>query len=537
MSDNSTYPLASATTSSPATALPLPVGRNDTDPSKRSQLVQTMEPAWETVDLCVGGTTALRAKSRDYIPQEPREDDDAYNRRIFHATLPPFLPRLASQAAGVILRKGIQIEGDDFWTDWAKDVTGDGTTLDEYARTILITSFLYGHHSTIVDFPDGTPATNLAEERAQARRPYLVAVRPHQILGWRTAGTNQSSALSQVRIHETVILTEDLGRFGEEFTDQIRVLEPGRYELWRPQTPRTNLPPNNQIPGPTSWKSYASGTTTLDRIPLVTVYSNRRGNLLSTPPLLEIAHLVIAYAQRFCDYHHSIHVGACPILTFTGFDDTEIKDGTAGLSVNNAVLLPLGGTAAYVEPTSAAFDAQLNCLAALEDQISRLGINTLTQQNLTNAAAESRRLDRLDNDSIMAVIAGDLERAIREIFEIASAYVGVEPPEVSIPRDYENRLLDGNQVTAYLQLFMQKAISHKTLITILRDGEVLPANLDPDEEISAVQEMLEEQLAMNRLTDPDSPGGADLAFQNAGQGESLNSQTLPTPMRPGRNAE
>ena len=137
----------------------------------------------------------------------------------------------------------------------------------------------------------------------------------------------------------------------------------------------------------------------------------------------------------------------------------------------------------------------------------------------------------------MAVIAGDLERAIREIFDIASAYTGIEPPEVSIPRDYENRLLDGNQVTAYLQLFMQRAISHKTLITILRDGEVLPANLDPDDEITAVQEMLEEQLAMNRLTQDDTPGGADLAFQNAGQGESLNSQTLPTPMRPGRNAD
>jgi hypothetical protein len=48
--------------------------------------------------------------------------------------------------------------------------------------------------------------------------------------------------------------------------------------------------------------------------------------------------------------------------------------------------------------------------------------------------------------------------------------------------------------------------------------------------------MLEEQLAMNRLA-MDEAAGADLAFQNAGQGESLTSQTLPTPMRPGRNAD
>ena len=70
-----------------------------------------------------------------------------------------------------------------------------------------------------------------------------------------------------------------------------------------------------------------------------------------------------------------------------------------------------------------------------------------------------------------------------------------------------------------------------------RLARTLARSLDPDDEITAVQEMLEEQLAMNRLTQDDTPGGADLAFQNAGQGESLNSQTLPTPMRPGRNAD
>jgi len=532
VADNSSYPIASATPARPAYTLPLPPGVNDTDPSKRTQLVQSMEPSWDPIDLCVGGTAELRARSLDVIPQEPREDDAAYNRRIFHATLPPFLLRLASQAAGVILRKGIHLEGDDYWLDWVNDVTGDGTTLNEYARRQLITAILYGHSSSIVDFAASATPRNLAEERAMARKPYLVPIHPRQILGWRTSNDSWSSELSQVRIRETVVLPA--GKYGEEITDQIRVLEPGRYELWRPNTPRTNLPTGIQLPGPTAWEIYETDTTSLDHIPLVTVYSNRLGNLLSRPPLLEVAQLNIAYAQRFCDYHHSIHVGASPILVLRGFDPDS--DSTLGLSVNSALLLPPDGGAEYVEPTSDAFDAQLKCLAALEDQISRLGINTLTQQNLTNTTAESKRMDRIDSDSIMAVIAGDLERSITEIFALASAYTGIEPPVVSIPRDYENRLLDGNQVTAYLQLFMQKAISHRTLITILKDGEVLPANLDPDKEISAVQEMLEEQLAMNRLV-MDEPAGADLAFQNAGQGESLTSQTLPTPMRPGRNAD
>lgn len=496
-----------------------------------SNAVLSMMPGWEPIDVCLQGTSGLRRNARSLVPQESREDDDAYNRRVFHATLPPFLQRLASQAAGIILRKGIQLDGDDYWSEWSKDVTGDGTTLDEYARRQLITAILYGHASSVVDYVNDTSPRNLAEERLMARKPYLVPIHPRQILGWRLSNDSSSSELLQVRIREEVV--QPRGTFGEELVPQIRVMSPGRYELWRaaprttPSVPLT-YPATQQLP-PGGWELYESGETTVSQIPLVTVYSNRIGNLLSAPPLLEVAQLVIAYAQRFCDFHHSIHVGSNPILVLRGFDPEN--DNTLGISVNTALLLPPDGGGEYIQPTSDAFDSQLKCLQALEDQISRLGINTLSAQNLTNAAAEARRMDRIDSDSIMAVIAGDLERTIEQMLAFAGEYVGVEPPTVTIPRDYENRLIDGNQLTAYLQCYMQGAISQETLLRILQEGEVLPPYIDIEEELSRTREMLEEQQVLGRL----GASGPDLAFQNAGQGEALTSQTLETPLRGGRD--
>jgi hypothetical protein len=519
MADNSTYPLRP----SPPAPFLLQYGNPD-DPSVLSSAVLSMVPQWDPIDICMGGTRALRANAEDVIPREPREDRDSYERRIFHATMPPFLQRLASQAAGVILRKGIHIEGDPYWEEWVKDVTGDGTTLNEYARRQLMTALLYGHSSSVVDYVNtGTPRT-LAEERQQGAKPYLVPVAPHQVLGWRTSNDSSSSDLRQVRIKERVVTSR--GAYGEELVDQIRVMEPGRYELWR-------APAGIGTPGP-SWTLEERGVTSLSRIPLVTVYSNRLGNMLSAPPLLDVAYLVIAYAQRFCDYHHALHVSANPMLVLRGFDPDS--DTPLGISVNTALLLPPDGGAEYVEPTSEAFDSQLKCLKELEDQISRLGINTLTSQNLTNAAAEARRLDRIDSDSIMAVISGDLERAIAQIFDLAAEYVGIEPPTVTIPRDYDNRIVTGNDITAYLQLFMQNAISQQTLLRILQEGEVLPETIDLDEEITLTADQVQEQLALDRL----GAAGPDMAFQQpaerAGQGESLASQTLPTPMRSGANA-
>ena len=523
MVDNSTYPGRDFTRS---TGMAIE-GPSD-DPSELTNAVYAMIPRWDPIDICLGGTRTLRDQCERLIPREPREDDSAYQRRIFHATLAPFLQRLASQAAGLILRKGIQLNGDPYWTEWAKNVSGDGTTLDAFARRMLEVAILYGHCSALVDFPAGNQPRTLAEERLQQdRQPYLIQVSPKQILGWRTDDLRPQSALTQVRIREYVALPK--GMFGEDIEEQIRVLYPGRYEVWRRDTASAG-----------AWSIFTSGETSLDTIPLVSVYSNRLGNLLSTPPLLEVAYLNISYAQRFCDYMHALHTGAMPILTMRGFDPDG--DVPIGISVNTAVLLPPDGGCEYVQPTTESFDSQLKCLEALEDQISRLGINTLTQANITNAAAESKRLDRIDSDSIMALISSDLERALSEMLSIAATYAGVEPPEVVIEKDYENRLIDGNQITAYLQLYMQNAISQETLLTILQQGEVLPTNLDIEEEIERTEERTEEEMAMERL----NTAGPDMAFQsagaddspddNAGQGESINSQTLPTPMRPGRNA-
>ena len=487
-----------------------------------------MRPLWEPIDVCLSGTSGLRANARRLIPQEPREEDSAYQRRIFHATLPPFLNRLASQAAGIILRKGIYLEGDPYWDEWAQNVTGDGTTLNEYSRNQLLTALLYGHSSTVVDYVNDGSALTLAEERRRGYKPYLVPVHPRQILGWRTSNDSASSELTQVRIRERVVLAD--GEYGEELVDQIRVMEPGRFELYR-------APATSGMSVPVSFERISGGRTSLDRIPLVTVYSTRTGNLMSVPPLLEVAQLCLAYAQRFCDYHHSIHTGANPMLVLRGFDPDS--ENPIGISVNTALLMPVDGGAEWVQPTSDAFQSQLQCLQALEDQISRLGINTLTSQNMTNAAAEARRMDRIDSDSIMATISIDLERSLTQMFELAAEYVGIEPPKVNIPRDYENRLIDGNQITAYLQLYMQGAISQETLLRILQDGEVLPATVDIDEEMTKTAEMLAEQQVMGRLSASGAgpePNGPDLAFQNAGQGEALTSQTLPTPMRSGRNA-
>ena len=83
------------------------------DPAARNGAVLDMMRYWDPINICVAGTDGLRQYAERLIPREPREDDDAYNRRIFHATLPPFCSVLQVKQRAQFLRRGIHPEGGD----------------------------------------------------------------------------------------------------------------------------------------------------------------------------------------------------------------------------------------------------------------------------------------------------------------------------------------------------------------------------------------------------------------------------------------
>ena len=452
-----------------------------------------MSEQWGPIDCCIGGTAFFRERANIYLPQEPREDLDSWHRRVYHATFAPFTIRIAEQAAGLVLRKPIQLvskdengEVDPFWEEWATNVDGHGSSLDDFARRLTMSSVLYGHSGILVDYPSTEPAPNLAIEREMGLRPYFVQVDAKQILGWRFESASPIAPVSQIRINEYVMV--NLGEFGDDVVRQIRVVEADRWRVYRRGRDEAQ-----------NWTVVEEGTLGLGRLPFVPIYSNRIAELISKPPLLSIAYLNIAHAQRTADLTHSLHVAALPMLVLKGFDD---NDNTIGLSANTALLLPPEGDAMYVEPVGqGSFQAQQDRITQLENQMSSLGISTLFAQKMGAETAESKRLSRTDSDSLLAIISKDLERGLQDALDMAADYMGIDAPEVMIDRDFDLQVLDGQQVQQYMQLWMNGAITHETLLEMLKQGEVLP-DLDIEMEV----ELVEQEKASNMVVAASAPG-------------------------------
>ena len=448
-------------------------------PFTRTRAVLDMMKGWEIMKAVTEGTEYLRENSEAFLPLEPREDYTAYMARVNRAVFSPFTQRLIRAATGLVLRKPITLIGDPYWTDTFKmDVDGCGSDLDEYARRILMCSLTYGQSHILVDYPSPSGAVSLAEERQQNRRPYWIEVDPNNLYGWRLDRESNYGNLIQVRLAEKAVLPD--GDFGEKVFEQIRVIEPGNYRVFRKTDQIDEMYDLNdnsyagEFDAQTTGEEYQqveSGEFSLGEIPLVTIYSGKTENLVSKPPLLDIAYLNLAHFQRQADLIHSLHVASQPMLVMEGYDD-QTKD--VAISVNYAMATQPGNKVYYVEPASSAFDAQSSEIKELQMQMATLGISTLSQQKFVAESADARRLDRVDTNSMLAMVSMELEQKLQKCFNLSAEYVGIEPPEVKISRDFDIERLIGQDITALTSLFDQNVIDRDEFRDILVQGEVLP---------------------------------------------------------------
>ena len=123
----------------------------------------------------------------------------------------------------------------------------------------------------------------------------------------------------------------------------------------------------------------------------------------------------------------------------------------------------------------------------------------------------------------------DLEKCLQNAIDIAAAYVNMEAPQVQLDRDYDTQTLDAQQITQYQNLWSQGAITHETLLEMLRQGEVLP-NIDVEREVELCNQ---EKLANADLfaaggtlgdEDTDEPQGDKAESDNSGEQSEIRSE-------------
>lgn len=376
-----------------------------------------MAANWDLIQALLGGTTAMRAAGHKYLPQWPNEEKKSYENRLQTATLFPAFARTVEVLAAKPFSKPVTL-GDDMPAKikaWCEDIDLEGRNLHSFAAATFTDALAAGIVGILVDFPpvDTEKVKTQAEEAKIGARPYFVPVTVDRILGWKDERINGVRTLTQLRLLETAV--EDDGRFHEVEIEQVRVLEPGRWEIWR----KKKVDGNKE-----DWVKHDEGPTSLPKIAFVPFYGKRTEFMAGIPPLLELAYMNIEHWQSKSDQQTILHVARVPILFGKKLDVDEagnvklVVGGSAAVTTDDAE-----GDLKYVEHTGKAIEAGRASLQDLEHMMRQVGAELLVIKpgNTTIKQTEA------DNEPAMCTLqrmAEDQEDALDAALQLMAEWVG-----------------------------------------------------------------------------------------------------------------
>jgi hypothetical protein len=424
-----------------------------TEVQQQNQAWRNMQSHWGLIEDLVEGTSKIRGKARIYLKQEPREEDESYDVRLSRSVCPPYYLRMERMLAGMLTRKPVRLSDvPDNIEEELFDVDLEGNNLTNFVYNISRLCIRYGHVGVLVDAP------------AEGGRPYWIPYTPRDIIGWRTEIQNGLRKLTQLRLTERIVKPK--GMYGEETIEQIRVLEPGTFSIF-------------QRNDDGDFKKVDEGTTSLDFIPFSVAYSNKVGIYESRPPLEDIAELNIKSYQIQSDYDNQLHISAVPMLAFYGFP-AAAEEVAAG--PNEALSLPEGSSASYIEPNGNSFTAQEKRIDKLEYQINELGLAAILGQKMSAETAQSKKIDRSQGDSTMMVLSQQIQDLLDNCLKFHAAY---EKQNIAgttfVNRDFVDTSLEPNQIDALLKIYAAGVIDQEELLKKLVEGEVLSEDIDIEE--------------------------------------------------------
>jgi len=421
----------------------------------------SMEPHWGLIEVLLQGTYGIRKSHRKFLPQEPRELDEAYDNRLQRSVLAPYYIRLERMLAGMLTRKPVRLDDvSDVIREQLFDVDLQGNDLQTWLFQTSRICIRYGHVGVLVDAPAS----------GENGRPYWVSYTPRDILGWRTELKDGKQELTQLRLQEKIVVPD--GLYGEKQVEQVRVLTPGAFEI-------------HQKDQQGDFKVVDEGRTSLSEIPFSVAYSNRMGVLESIPPLADIAELNLQHYQVQSDLSNQLHISAVPMLAIFGFPQSaeEISAGPG-----EAMALPEGASAQYIEPAGNSYDAQFRRLEQIASQINELGLAAVLGSKLVGETAEAKRIDRSQGDSTMMVVAQQMQDMIDNCLRFHAQYMQEANAGSSlVNRDFMGTRLEPLEIQALLQLYTAGTITQETLLLQLEAGEVLGDDFDVENELEATQ--------------------------------------------------
>lgn len=233
----------------------------------------------------------------------------------------------------------------------------------------------------------------------------------------------------------------------------------------------------------------------MTEIPFIPVTAQGITWELSKSVISDLINVNLAHYRDTAFYEKAIAWTASPTAVFSGIPDEE---ETIALGSSDAIIIPMGGTAKYLEYAGQGIDAIANALTAKEQLMAILGAKILANTISSVESGEAAMIHRAGEQGILADIAttvgGAIEKAIRFIANWRGDTVADHEVQVEITKDYTPTIIDANTIIALSKELDNGHISYESYMWALQRGELLPESRTSEQERALIDKTREGTL-------------------------------------------
>lgn len=458
------------------------------DPSNPSSAYKLMQGAWKMIDDILGGAAKVRAEGQSYLPKYEAEDQAEYNRRLASAPWrPEFVDGLESLASKPFGKDvALKDEPSAKMKELAEDIDGCGNNLTAVARKVFRGGIARGMHAIFVDYPAMSPGVTLAEERSRKVRPYWIVIPATDIIALYTEMRDGREIVTHVRFKECETSRDG---FEEKHIERIRVVEPGRWEIWEKIV-------DDRGRRKTNWQRVDHGTMTLPEVPLALFWAGeRKGSQYVKPPLIDLADMQIELYRSLSRQDEILTYAGSPMLAAMGMSPSgePVQCGP-----KRVLYAPPGAEGertewAYIQPDANNIKEIREGVRTIIDDMRRLAMQPMIQKTGT-VTATATGVEAAKAHSVAQSWAIGLKDTLEQAFEYTAQWLKeANGPEVEVNTDFAVEPNAQAPLDALDKARARGDLDLETFLYGLRRYSVLPPDADIDEIAKkAVEEMPDE---------------------------------------------
>jgi hypothetical protein len=456
----------------------------------------------------------------EYLPKFENETDGDYQRRRRNAPLTNIYSDISRNLASKPFSKTLELaeETPDQYKKLAENIDGQGNNLHVFAGETFKAGLDKGFDWILVDYTKVPPGSTLADEAGMGARPYWVRVQAERMLAVYSDFLNGNEIFVHARIYEPTVQRVD---YVEQLVERVRVfnreplysIKPGEesliigyapptWEIWECRMAQAT-DAQGKVTSTETWTSIDNGRVTVGFIPLVPFRTGRRlGTTWKVdPPLRDLAYMQIEEFQQESNLKTIKELTAFPMLTGNGVNPPT--DGQITIGPHKVLFAPPSmegrpGEWKFIEPSAESLNFLKSDLEALRKSMKDLGMQPLTDANLTvvttaNVAAKA-------HNAVQAWALG-LKDALQQAWKFTAMWLNQkDEPLVNVHTDFG---VDQQAGTELAEINKSTWLSDQNKASEFKRRGVLSDDFDWDDNEQQLAEAQSNQtLQPEKMIDP-----------------------------------